>query len=118
MPGVCGLRLRPTGARCGKPRECHLCFLYETHEGHNRVWGGDGRVRHDPELAAHWDAILTTAPQPRREPCRHLGAETGERRECPSCTGNVQIKLFACAKHGVCSVARNVGAACCATCPH
>ena len=33
-------------------------------------------------------------PSP-RGPCRHLGAEVGL-RDCPTCGGNVRIKVFAC----------------------
>ena len=33
-------------------------------------------------------------PQPRGS-CRHLGDETGL-RDCPSCLGNVRLKVFAC----------------------
>ena len=53
------------------------------------------------------------APRP---PCRHRGEPTGEERLCPTCKGATDIKLFLCAMHTVCSVARPVGVACCATC--
>jgi hypothetical protein len=42
------------------------------------------------------------------------------RREepCPSCRGAVRLKVFACALHGECTIARSLtGVACCATCP-
>ena len=51
-----------------------------------------------------------------RPPCRHRGEPTGEMRSCPTCKGAVEVKLLACALHTVCSVARPVGVACCATC--
>jgi hypothetical protein len=38
------------------------------------------------------------APQPAA--CAHLGAPTGRTAACPSCTGRVELKLFACAVHG------------------
>lgn len=40
---------------------------------------------------------------PPRLPCRHLGPSTGETVECPTCSGRVQLKLFACAVHGTCT---------------
>ena len=49
--------------------------------------------------------------------CIHLGAQTGE-RPCPSCSsGGVRVKVFACAVHGSCTIAKNVGAQVCAVCP-
>lgn len=38
---------------------------------------------------------FTTA---KAEPCRYLGKATGELRECPSCTGKVSRKVFACSE--------------------
>lgn len=37
--------------------------------------------------------------------CKHLGDEVG-RTQCASCKGLVEIKLFACGKGGVCTLAR------------
>ena len=51
----------------------------------------------------------------RRDPCRHRGAEL-ERVPCPSCKGNVQITVFACAIHQKCSVETDVGQAICGAC--
>src|SRR4051794_4345291 len=51
-------------------------------------------------------------------PCMHRGAATGETRVCQSCAGRVEVKLFACALHGACSLIRAVDdAACCVRCP-
>lgn len=49
-------------------------------------------------------------------PCIHFGAET-RRVECPTCRGNVQVKVFACAVFGECTLAKSLdGTACCQAC--
>lgn len=49
--------------------------------------------------------------------CVHLGAEL-RRVECPTCQGSVQVKVFACAARGECTLAKPIdGIACCAGCP-
>lgn len=49
--------------------------------------------------------------------CAHLGEPTGERRQCPTCSGTVLVKLTACTVHGVCSVGKKIdGIACCVDC--
>jgi hypothetical protein len=51
-------------------------------------------------------------------PCRHRGDPTGATVECPTCAGNVRIKLMVCAVHGTCTLAKKVdGVACCVGCP-
>lgn len=45
-------------------------------------------------------------PMARNLPCLHLGGSTGAVAECPTCTGRVQVKLFACTLHGQCTFAR------------
>ncbi|HLN29919.1 MAG TPA: hypothetical protein VK395_19405 [Gemmataceae bacterium] len=51
--------------------------------------------------------------------CVHLGEATGELRECPTCEGNVKIKLMCCAIFGTCTIGEKIdGIACCADpCP-
>lgn len=50
--------------------------------------------------------------------CDHLGERTGETRACPTCAGTVQLKLFECKKHGVCTPDKPVdGVSCCRSCP-
>lgn len=51
-------------------------------------------------------------------PCVHLGQPTGEQVQCKSCSGNVQLKVFACATLGKCTVAKPSPAVtgCCAGC--
>lgn len=48
--------------------------------------------------------------------CIHKGDET-RREKCGSCNGNVEVKVFACAAHGECTISKAVGeTACCLTC--
>lgn len=55
--------------------------------------------------------------QEHRPPCVHLGEPTGEKVRCPTCNGNVQIKLMACSVFGQCSTAKKLeGIACCIGC--
>ena len=59
---------------------------------------------------------ITPAPGP----CRHLGADTGERVECGTCAkGRTSLKLLACAIHGKCTLGPKAApdVACCTTCP-
>jgi hypothetical protein len=56
---------------------------------------------------------------PRKElPCVHLGESTGQLLECPSCTGGIRVKVFACSVWGVCTPVKMVpGTWCCKHCP-
>ena len=50
--------------------------------------------------------------------CAHLLPQTGERVRCPSCKGEVMLKLFGCAVYGKCTPGKEVpGYASCRTCP-
>lgn len=79
-------------------RDCRLCWLFHSHDGYNRSWGGPGVKRR----------------------CLNLGLATGERVECVECTakGNkVQLKLYACKAHGTCTLGKRVpGHGCCDSC--
>ncbi|MFO0929415.1 MAG: hypothetical protein U0736_20700 [Gemmataceae bacterium] len=49
-------------------------------------------------------------------PCRHLGGVVGT-QTCPTCTGRVRLKVFACGLHGQCLPGRPaVGLPGCAGC--
>lgn len=49
--------------------------------------------------------------------CVSFGLATGDKVPCPSCRGNVNLDLFACCIHGVCTPASSVpGVACCVGC--
>ena len=53
---------------------------------------------------------------PARLDCLHRGSQVGE-RHCPSCSGKVTLKVFACDIHKQTTIARQVDdLACCATC--
>lgn len=62
---------------------------------------------------------LAFAPCPAapRSPCAYRSPQAVEERECPTCAGHVRVKLFPCALHQLCSIAKPLaGAATCATC--
>lgn len=88
---------------------------------------GTGQVAMDPacccdggmaRAAMPGDSIMfVQADASARALCAHRGAET-RKVECPTCGGGVSLKVFACALHGECTIAKQVdGLACCATCP-
>jgi len=91
----------PTGAP-GDADQCVLCWQWLHSEPHNRLWGGNGKVK-------------PYRPQAR---CRHLGVATGEMKDCTNCTNSPRLKLFACGVHGSCTLGKRVeGTACCLDCP-
>lgn len=54
--------------------------------------------------------------QDRSRPCQHLGQPIGF-VECPTCNGNVRLKVFACDIHQQTTMKKPMsGIACCATC--
>jgi hypothetical protein len=93
----------PIGAP-GDSDRCVICWQYHHSPPHNALWGGSG--------------IRATARGNSSMPCIHLGGETGERRNCPTCQGHVEVKLRECALHGQCSTRKKLdNIACCAGCP-
>lgn len=48
--------------------------------------------------------------------CIHRGPQTGL-QDCPSCQGNVHVKVFQCHRRGSCSLEKDVGLATCGNCP-
>jgi predicted GH43/DUF377 family glycosyl hydrolase len=82
---------------------CPLCRLYVTNPRYNTFWGGDGRV----------------GPFSPSRYCTHRGEAIGQLVDGPGCKRRlVRLKLFACAKHEACTLAREVdGFACCQVCP-
>lgn len=49
-------------------------------------------------------------------PCDYLGGER-RREACPTCTGNVQVKVFACEKFSEATLIKPLaGLSCCAVC--
>lgn len=78
--------------------QCALCWLY-----HN-----------NPRYKKHWDSHKTNIVL---GPCANLGKATGERRECKTCTGTVQIKLMACTVYEQCTTVKKLeGLVCCRGC--
>lgn len=54
-----------------------------------------------------------TKPLP---PCTHIG-DTLRTVDCPTCSGRVKVKVFACSVHGECTLGKSVdGVACCLGC--
>jgi hypothetical protein len=68
----------------------------------------------DHEPVAAVSVVASRAPLP----CVHLGGDSGERRQCRTCSGHVEIKLRACAKYGACTPHGFLDdVACCQGCP-
>lgn len=73
------------------------------------------RLAADPRYAP---LLGRPAPAQAPEPCGRLGAPTGRTVECPSCSGRVRLKTFACGLHGECTLGKAApGVACCQGCP-
>ncbi len=61
--------------------------------------------------------LLAAAAKHVAGPCVHLGPPTGQFRDCPTCSGNVRLKVMGCGVHTTCTVGRKVdGVACCVGC--
>ncbi len=87
------------------------------------------KSRHDFELCRRredWfaafergDTVIQRPPAPSpplRNNCRHWGEELGT-EDCPSCRGNIRIKVFACNIHDRCTLRKALEeTACCAGC--
>jgi hypothetical protein len=78
--------------------------------------------RRMPALFAAWEqgqgpGQAPAAPRrPPRQPCVSLG-ELLRTEACPACQGVVRLKVFACALHQECTLARRLpDAACCQEC--
>src|SRR4051812_22744164 len=80
--------------------QCRLCWLDLNDPAYHALWAG-----------------ATPVVPPAGQPCRHRGATLRE-EVCPACRGHVRLKVFACALHSECTVAKAIaGLACCANCP-
>lgn len=79
---------------------------YEFHGEFKEGCGVCLRWRDDPRYAVlrGESTPVPSKPLPGRVPlpCIHRGEQVGETR-CPTCSGNVQIKTYACAVHGTCA---------------
>lgn len=103
----------PVSPSCG---QCRYCQLWEDPVWRER-WQAQQEGRELPPLET--PAKVSAYVQPvAQEPCIHLGEPTGERRECDSCQGKVEIKLRACGVYGNCTTHKRIdGIACCVGCP-
>ncbi len=69
----------------------------------------------DRERARRQPAAML--PSPPKAACVSLGKPTGEVRICESCKGKVELKVYGCSIHGVCTIGKKVdGVACCKGC--
>lgn len=77
-------------------------------------------IQQGPDLSGCPDfhnPYVQKPPMQQKKWCSHLGQPTGAKELCNTCTGRVELKVFACAVHGTCTVARRVpGQACCNGC--
>ena len=73
--------------RAGVPMVGRLWELCQTSEAYRNAWDG---------------ALPGNRPR-----CVHLGHVAGS-VECDSCAGRVHLKVFRCALHGQCTIAREV----------
>lgn len=72
-------------------------------------------AKRPPQVLCIATAGESTPEAPPRQ-CASLGPEL-RREQCPSCSGHVQIKVFACATHGECTIGQPIdGLACCSGC--
>lgn len=60
--------------------------------------------------------LVRPTDQPSRAgPCVHRG-EVLRVEDCPTCSGHVRVKVFGCARHGECTIEKDVGAKVCRQC--
>ena len=70
--------------------------------GHELALYRDARSRAGRRRPIHSLTVLdSTATE-----CSRRGADTGQRVQCPTCSGRVELKVFACEVHGQCTIAR------------
>ena len=86
-------------------KDCSHCWAWWAVPAVNRARGGTG-------------TLPVARPHAGVAPCRHLGPATGRTVSCPTCSGRVELKTFACAVHGECTAGKAApGVACCTGCP-
>jgi len=108
--------MRVTDCECTGPGWCERHKCYKS----LMFYRACGRT---PQLFAMWEQgrgpgqrRAQTADKPRRQPCKHR-TKVLRTVQCPTCRGQVDVKVFACHLHEECSVGKQVGdRACCATC--
>ena len=94
-------------------------FRYRNNDGlvYEQRWHVQGTIlEFDEPIEIDMGYIEQSDPPVIHLDCIHRGPQVGE-RQCPSCSGKVQLKVFACDIHKQTTIARQVdGLACCATC--
>jgi hypothetical protein len=109
--------MQVTPCECKRPGWCqrHQCYKDE-------YWFQC--CRRSRKLFLAWERGVgpgqnTVRRRPRtvqQQPCKHLG-ETLREQPCPTCKGEVRLKVFRCAIHEQCTLARKLeGPACCCLC--
>lgn len=97
-----------------RPRDCQFAFVRIDEATGKNVF----RCVHCPRVIVTPN-VRIFAPCKSESPrvaCVHRGEATGLRK-CPSCKGSVKVKIFACAIHGECTLAKPLeGVACCGGC--
>lgn len=104
------------------PCECDAAGWCARH-GCQKTWGLVELCRRLPDWFEIWERGRgpgqSTATETRRKDatdCTLRGAEL-RREQCPSCQGRVEIRVFACALHDSCTIAKPLSdTACCASC--
>lgn len=96
------------------PGQCWKCWLALNTAEYGPAWGGAMPANPLP-IPRFGGGRPKAAPRPA---CRHLGPPTGGAVECPTCSGKVSLKLFACAVYEVCTPGKAApGVANCPGCP-
>jgi hypothetical protein len=93
MPPPCGhdpLDLPPFG-EAYTSAFCRYCWLWEHDNRYRALWGGQRAPGRS---------------QAARLPCVHQGEPTGGMVPCGTCKGQTSLKVFSCAVHGACTLAR------------
>jgi hypothetical protein len=93
-----------------RPGQCAVCWHY-----HHTPAFREGHGERRPAIAATPGREAKTAsPRPK---CNRRGEPTGEKVQCRTCSGRVELKLFSCSVHGRCTLGKSVpGIACCKGC--
>ena len=105
MPHPCPRHSSPA------PDTCRLCWLLAHVRHFQRLYGlpETGEFENTPRLPV--------SSAKKNDPCIYFGKQTGDSVDCPTCTGKVSLKLFACDLFGECTPVKPApGVACCKGC--
>jgi len=104
------------------PCECNAAGWCARH-GCRKTWGLVELCRRLPDWFEAWErgwgpgqSTATATGRRNATACTLRGPEL-RREQCPDCQGSVEIRVFACALHDSCSIAKPLpDTACCASC--